>query len=87
MTLSEKGNKMVEELWKELSFIDSVESIALGGSRAGSDYDEKSDYDVYIYCTDDIPEDTRNTILQKYCSHIEIGNHFWEYEEDRKSVV
>lgn len=41
MTLSEKGNKMVEELWKELSFIDSVESIALGGSRAGSDYDEK----------------------------------------------
>ena len=82
MALSEKGNKMVEELWKELSSIDSVEATALGGSRAGSDFDEKSDYDVYIYCIDEITEDTRTTILQKYCSHIEIGNHFWEYEDN-----
>ena len=37
---------MVEELFKELSEILEIEAIALGGSRAGEVFDEKSDYDV-----------------------------------------
>ena len=41
---------MVEELFKELSMLEEVEAIALGGSRTGENYDEKSDYDVYLYC-------------------------------------
>lgn len=41
---------MVEQLFKELSTLPEVEAIALGGSRAGEVYDEKSDYDVYLYC-------------------------------------
>ena len=53
-----------------------------GGSRAGSEYDDKSDYDVYVYCKGRIPEDTRSALLQKYCNRIEIGNHFWEYEDN-----
>lgn len=73
---------MVEELFKELSEFDQVEAIALGGSRAGTDYDEKSDYDVYVYCKGNIPEDARRPLLQKYCKRIEIGNHFWEYEDN-----
>ena len=40
---------MVELLFKELSELKEVEAIALGGSRAGENYDEKSDYDVYLY--------------------------------------
>ena len=40
---------MVELLFKELSELKEVEAIALGGSRAGENYDEKSDYDVYVY--------------------------------------
>ena len=40
---------MVEQLFKELSLLEEVEAIALGGSRAGENYDEKSDYDVYLY--------------------------------------
>ena len=36
-----------------------VEAIALGGSRAGECYDEKSDYDVYVYITSPIREETR----------------------------
>lgn len=73
---------MVEELFKELFALDEVEAVALGGSRAGNHYDEKSDYDVYVYCTKAISEELRHTLLQRYCSRIEIGNHFWEYEDN-----
>lgn len=73
---------MVENLLKELSALEQVEAIALGGSRAGEIYDEKSDYDVYLYCNGAISEQTRRSILEKYCQIIEIGNHFWEYEDN-----
>lgn len=73
---------MVNELFKELSMLDNVEAIALGGSRAGNNYDEKSDYDVYLYCTGHIYEDVRKEILSRYCTVMEIGNHFWEYEDN-----
>ena len=73
---------MVEQLFAELSKIPEVEAIALGGSRATDHYDEKSDYDVYLYCTDDISEEIRTQILSKYCNRMEIGNHFWEYEDN-----
>ena len=73
---------MVEKLWKELSELEPVEAIALGGSRAGEVYDEKSDYDVYLYCTGPVEESVRREILEKYCSVMEIGNHFWEYEDN-----
>ncbi|MGN0376090.1 MAG: DUF4037 domain-containing protein, partial [Suilimivivens sp.] len=73
---------MVEELFRELSMLDEVEAIALGGSRAGDTFDEKSDYDVYLYCTGSVDEKIRKEILSKYCSVMEIGNHFWEYEDN-----
>ncbi len=72
----------MKELFGELSALRQVEAIALGGSRAGSDFDDKSDYDVYVYCKENIPEDIRSALLQKYCSRIEVGNHFWEYEDN-----
>ena len=67
---------MVEKLFEELSELPEVEAIALGGSRAGEVFDEKSDYDVYLYCTGDVSEEVRRQILENYCSHMEIGNHF-----------
>ena len=73
---------MVEKLFEELSKLQQVEAIALGGSRAGEEYDEKSDYDIYLYCTGDVEEDVRRSILEKYCSYMEIGNHFWEKEDN-----
>lgn len=59
-----------------------VEAIALGGSRAGTVFDEKSDYDVYLYCTAPVPAEQRRTLLAQFCSHMELGNHFWEYEDN-----
>ena len=73
---------MVGQLFKELSLLEEVEAIALGGSRAGENYDEKSDYDVYLYVNSPISEEKRKNILQKFCSYMEIGNSFWEYEDN-----
>ena len=73
---------MIEKLFEELSAFDQVEAIALGGSRAGEVYDEKSDYDVYLYCNGPIEEQRRQHILEKYCSYMEIGNSFWELEDN-----
>ena len=73
---------MFTQLISDLSRIPQIEAIALGGSRAGAHYDEKSDYDVYLYCTAPVSEAVRREILGKYCSYMEIGNHFWEYEDN-----
>lgn len=73
---------MVEKLFKELSEIPQVEAIALGGSRAGTAFDKNSDYDVYLYCTQEIDREKRREILEKYCSYIELNNRYWETEDN-----
>lgn len=73
---------MVNKLFDELSKLEQVEAIALGGSRAGENYDEKSDYDVYLYVTASVDENVRKELLSKYCDYMEIGNHFWELEDN-----
>ncbi|MBR3807542.1 MAG: DUF4037 domain-containing protein [Lachnospiraceae bacterium] len=72
----------VGKLFEEIGNIPQVEAIALGGSRATGRNDEKSDYDVYVYITESIEEKVRTTILEKYCKYMEIGNSFWELEDD-----
>ena len=73
---------MINKFFEELSNLPQIEAIALGGSRAGEDFDEKSDYDVYLYTTAPISEDVRRELLSKYCSYMEISNSFWELEDD-----
>lgn len=72
----------VDGLFRALCALDEVEALALGGSRAGTHFDRASDYDVYLYCLGPIPEETRRAILSPYCSVMELGNHFWEYEDN-----
>ena len=71
-----------ENLWSKFSRLPEVEAIALGGSRAGTQYDEKSDYDLYIYCRSVPKEEIRKQILEECCQYMEIGNAFWELEAD-----
>ena len=73
---------MVNQLFADLSALPQVEAIALGGSRAGERYDEKSDYDIYLYCTAPGPEEVRREIICKYASYVEYGNQFWELEDN-----
>lgn len=75
---------MFDALIRELSALDAVEAIALGGSRASDRYDDQSDYDVYLYCTGPVEESLRREILSRYCAYIEIGNAFWELEDNCK---
>ena len=79
---SKMENNMINELFKKLADIKQIEAIALEGSRSGENYDNKSDYDVYIYSDSVISEKIRTDILKKYCSCLEIGNHYWEYEDN-----
>ncbi len=75
-------NDNINKLFDGLSSFPEIEAIALGGSRAGEVYDEKSDYDVYLYCTAPVPDDARRTLLERFCNRIEMGNSFWEYEDN-----
>ena len=72
----------VNKLIDEIGHLVQVEAIALGGSRATGRNDKKSDYDVYVYITNSIDENVRRNILDKYCGYMEIGNSFWELEDD-----
>ena len=73
---------MIDKLLEKLAGFEQVEAIALGGSRSGENYDEKSDYDVYVYITAPIGEESRRALLADYCQSMEIGNHYWEYEDN-----
>lgn len=67
---------------EKFSTYPQVDAIAIGGSRATSRYDEKSDYDVYIYLNSELPVEKRKEILEAECCHLELGNHFWELEDN-----
>ena len=40
----------LEEVLLALKSLDTVEAVALGGSRSTGASDENSDYDIYVYC-------------------------------------
>lgn len=73
---------IAEQVIDELSKLNGVEAVALGGSRASDNADKKSDYDVYVYFSQTPDETERKELLERYCSEYEIGNHYWEYEDN-----
>lgn len=73
---------LAHQLFAQLQELPQVEAIALGGSRASGLHDTRSDYDVYLYCTAPIDEEARRALLARYCTVMEIGNHYWEYEDN-----
>ncbi len=73
---------MIEKIVEEFKGCSEVEAIALGGSRGSGKGDEHSDYDIYIYLTGDLDRDRRREILERYCIYMEVGNRFWEEEDD-----
>lgn len=73
---------IADKIFDALEKMEGVDAVALGGSRASNNSDEKSDYDVYVYFTEAPNEQKRKEILSQYCSKYEIGNHYWEYEDN-----
>ncbi|MDF2821001.1 MAG: hypothetical protein K0R15_1442 [Clostridiales bacterium] len=74
--------ELIQGIIEEFSKLPEVEGITLGGSRGSNTAMADSDYDVYIYTTEDIDISVRRLILEKYCGHMELGNAFWELEDD-----
>ncbi len=71
-----------EKLVEEFKKINEVEALALGGSRSSDNYDEKSDYDLYVYVTNLPSSEVRKRILEETCRYIELSNSYWELEDD-----
>lgn len=72
----------IEKIYSKIRSFSEAEALALGGSRAGGNSDKKSDYDLYVYVSGDISEDIRKSTFEGICSIMEIGNHYWEYEDN-----
>lgn len=73
-----------ENILKLFEAFPEAEAAALGGSRATGKADESSDYDVYVYVTADISEESRRKAFEPFCAVMEIGNRFWEQEDNLK---
>lgn len=77
-------NDDMKNILDEFSKYEQTEAIVIAGSRASGNNDEMSDYDIYIYSLDDnfIPENIRNNVYNKFCSKSEIGNSYFETEDN-----
>lgn len=78
MKLSENLEKIISKFSK----LENVEGILLAGSKAVNTDDKNSDYDVYVYASEEISLEYRKNIYDKYCSYMELNNTFWETEDD-----
>lgn len=72
----------INEIYDGFRELEQVEALALGGSRASGNDDQKSDYDLYVYVTGEVEEKVRQAILFGHCTQMEIGNHYFEYEDN-----
>lgn len=61
---------------------DEVDSVVLGGSRSTGENDEKSDFDIYVYLCADLSDEKKAAIVTPHCSVSEIGNRYWEPEDN-----
>ncbi|MCH4886713.1 DUF4037 domain-containing protein [Acidaminobacter sp. JC074] len=71
-----------EKLVERMKEHPKVVGIMLGGSRANGSHDDKSDYDVYVYVEDEIPEEERRHMIAPFVGYMEYSNRFWELEDD-----
>lgn len=63
------------------SALPSVTAIALGGSHASRQADERSDYDIYLFSAAPIPYETRRNLALRFDEAPEIGNPWWGDED------
>jgi predicted nucleotidyltransferase len=76
-----KYNDLFLSLVDDFSKHESVEAVLLSGSRTDGHFDGHSDYDLYIYCSAEIPLDFRKEIADTYFSYAELNHTTWERED------
>ena len=62
--------------------LEEVDAVVLGGSRSTEVYDANSDYDIYVYCKGELTSEQKRIAVEPFCSEAEIGNHYWELEDN-----
>jgi predicted nucleotidyltransferase len=62
-------------LARRFAEIPYVEAVVLAGSRGGGTSDPKSDFDIYVYASAEVPVEFRRALLG---DGAEIDNRFWE---------
>jgi hypothetical protein len=71
------GIAVAQRVALQFSALPQVEAVALSGSRTSEFADLRSDIDLYVYVTEDIPLDVRANIAAG-SPRAEIGNTTWE---------
>ena len=77
-----KIDENVLQIADALSALDSTMAVVLGGSRSQGLSDADSDWDLYVYQESEASDERRRELLQPFVSRAEIGNRFWETEDD-----
>lgn len=75
-------NLYFQALVRDLAQLEAVEAILLAGSRATQMADAKSDYDVYVYVSAELPLAIRQPYIAPHCVYVEWQNQFWETEDN-----
>ena len=74
-------NLRVQELASQMSRLDHVEAVILGGSVSTGLLDERSDCDFYVYTREAVEPSLREAILKPRAARLELQRDFWEWED------
>ncbi len=69
---------LLETIAQKFGELPQVEAVALAGSRTADVADAKSDFDLYVYTTAEIPAAIRQNLAAHFAERVEINNQFWE---------
>lgn len=68
---------ILKEIITQFSTLENIDAICLGGSRIGSRFDEKSDFDIYIYSKTQVDLNFRKQLAKKYAKCADINAQFF----------
>ena len=71
-----------QELAARFAELPSVLAIVLSGSTSNRVDDGSSDFDIYVYTTEEIPAAWRAELAQQHGTHLAIDNRYWELGDD-----
>ena len=70
------------ELAARFAELPSVLAVVLSGSTSNRVDDGKSDFDIYVYTTEEIPVAWRTELARQHGTHLAIDNRYWELGDD-----
>jgi hypothetical protein len=70
------------ELATRFAELPSVLAVVLSGSTSNRVNDGRSDFDIYVYTTAEIPAAWRTALAQEHGVHLAIDNRYWELGDD-----